>query len=435
MTNCSDCCISTCYVASNVQGPVGPQGHSGPTGNTGSQGQTGPLGLTGETGPTGSTGPLGLTGDTGPTGSTGPLGVTGSIGDTGSTGPLGVTGDTGSTGPMGLYLGQAYAWYLSAYDTTTQTNDNTTNYMKFNGIFENLGFTITGTNNDTITPSHLGTYNIQFSCVFQQNSGSEHNIDVWLECDGSPLANTNTRFSIKNELSVDAWNFVFTCPSIGSYFRLAWYSSEPTVQIVYIGSDTTPTRPATPSVIITVTPVISAGPTGYTGIQGEPGTAVNTGSTGCTGPTGYIGYTGITGCTGPVSSIQLQSTSFEFDSTDLANLASFEMVSAQGSNTWVDVQQVVLKYEKNTTAYNSTSGSFIFCYNYDSNTGEYITVAANTYLNSANSTLLSCVQTLHQISYESAISINNAFTCKSNVQMTGGDGTLKIIVYYYVVSV
>ena len=232
-------------------------------------------------------------GGTGPTGSSGISTNTGATGPTGMTGWTGRTGPTGGMGPTGA--GGTLSYYGSFYDTTTQTNLATTNYFQYNSTAENNGVSVSG---GTCTIANQGTYNIQFSAVFTQNPSSANDVDVWLEVNGTAEPNTNTQFAIRNTASVEAWNFVRTF-NAGDTFKLAWYSSESTAQILYIGTQTTPTRPATPSVIMTVTQVFYAGPTGVTGVAGITGLTGPTGAGG-TGPTGQ-GFTGPTGAggTGP----------------------------------------------------------------------------------------------------------------------------------------
>lgn len=224
-------------------------------------------------------------GGTGPTGSSGISTNTGATGPTGMTGWTGRTGPTGGIGPTGA--GGTLSYYGSFYDTTTQTNLATTNYFQYNSTAENNGVSVSG---GTCTIANQGTYNIQFSAVFTQNPSSANDVDVWLEVNGTAEPNTNTQFAIRNTASVEAWNFVRTF-NAGDTFKLAWYSSESTAQILYIGTQTTPTRPATPSVIMTVTQVFYAGPTGVTGVAGITGLTGPTGAGG-TGPTGLIGLVG-----------------------------------------------------------------------------------------------------------------------------------------------
>lgn len=223
---------------------------------------------------------------------------TGPTGTTGATGYTGTTGCTGTRGPTGF--GGVTAPYGSFYDTTTQTNDNLTNYVKCNSVSEANGFYVV--DGYKFYAETYGVYNIQFSFVMEQQGGTEHDIDVWLEVDGTPVNDTNTRLSIRSVLSVEAWNFVTTL-NAGSYFSIAWYSSEDSMQISYITNQTNPTRPATPSVILTVSSTVYAGPTGLTGTTGYTGTTGTTGYTGCTGlagrfinlsdcPQSYTGYTG-----------------------------------------------------------------------------------------------------------------------------------------------
>jgi len=186
---------------------------------------------------------------------------------------VGTTGATGATGAQGAAgAGGALGYYGSFYDTTDQTNAATVNPVILNTTAEANGVSIVS--NSRITITNAGTYNIQFSAVFQQTTNSAKDVDLWLRKNGTDVPDTNGRFTIAgNDSSVESWNYVLTVAA-NDYLELVWYSVEPTMRIEHIGTQSTPTRPATPSIIVTVQQVmyLQQGPTGATGASGIPNT-------------------------------------------------------------------------------------------------------------------------------------------------------------------
>lgn len=144
-------------------------------------------------------------------------------------------------------------FYGSFYDTTTQTNLSSINYMSLSNTAEANGVSVAGSN---ITITNAGTYNIQFSTVFEKTNSSSADVNVWLVKNGTDVPESNTVFTIAgNAKFVASWNWVYTF-SAGDVIRLAWHSNASTVQISYVGPQTGPTIPATPSIILTVQDVM-----------------------------------------------------------------------------------------------------------------------------------------------------------------------------------
>lgn len=150
----------------------------------------------------------------------------------------------------------AYMRYGSFYDTTTQTGTansiqamklNTTDFVKDVSIVANT----------KITMAVAGKYNIAFSAqVHNQTSSAE--IQIWLNKNGTPMANTNTKIHIEPTApyNVAAWN-LFVDAAAGDYYELMWSSNDATTQLQYAaatGSGAT-LKPAIPSVILTVNQV------------------------------------------------------------------------------------------------------------------------------------------------------------------------------------
>ncbi|NBU22539.1 MAG: hypothetical protein EBS38_01275 [Actinobacteria bacterium] len=111
--------------------------------------------------------------------------------------------------------------------------------------------------NSRITFSRTGTYNIAFSAQFHQTNGSGV-VNIWLNKNGTPVANTNTKLAItaNNPFSVAAWNF-FVDAAPNDYYEIIWSSDSQHTVVEYeaaTGSGAT-LHPAVPSIIITANQV------------------------------------------------------------------------------------------------------------------------------------------------------------------------------------
>jgi len=111
--------------------------------------------------------------------------------------------------------------------------------------------------NSKITVSSGGTYNFQFSSVFQKTQGgSIEFVSVWPRINGINVDWSNTDISManNNELIVAAWNFVLEL-NANDYVELVWSSTSNQMLMVAIPPQVSPTRPGTPSVIMTLTQI------------------------------------------------------------------------------------------------------------------------------------------------------------------------------------
>jgi hypothetical protein len=144
-----------------------------------------------------------------------------------------------------------YGEFLS---TVTQTASavNTGQPVTFNtlGIANNFSL-VAGSR---ITAAAIGTYNFQFSAQLLDTTGGGNDIEIWLTKNGAPVANTNTRFSVKNanEAEFAALNYLVQL-NPGQYVELYWASGDTDVKLVALAS--TMGGPAIPSVIATIVPV------------------------------------------------------------------------------------------------------------------------------------------------------------------------------------
>jgi hypothetical protein len=132
---------------------------------------------------------------------------------------------------------------------------NTIQAMTLNSTDWATGITLES--NSHIKFTNTGKYNIAFSAQMHQTS-SAGIVNVWLNKNGTPVANTNTRFDIaaNNPYMVAAWNF-FVSATAGDYYELVWSSNDNHTVLEAVdaqGSGAT-LHPAVPSLIVTVNQV------------------------------------------------------------------------------------------------------------------------------------------------------------------------------------
>ena len=180
-----------------------------------------------------------------------------------------------------IYIGPGYSlngletgYYISAFDTTTQTNPGATfaNAMTFNTTAASNGIYIT--QSSRITFEHGGVYNIQFSAQVEKTDSGNDEIEIWLSKNGQNVDWSNTTLELQgnNTELVAAWNFVSSFNS-GDYFELYWHSNDIDMRILTRGTQSNPDRPSIPSIILTAQQVAGALINGPAGPQGPPGQA------------------------------------------------------------------------------------------------------------------------------------------------------------------
>lgn len=179
----------------------------------------------------------GVPGPTGPVGPTGPQGTKGDKGDTGATGPAGGFG--------------ASASYYSTADQGPHAI-NAIQAMTLNSVDWQTGVLLQ--NNSQIKMLNTGKYNIAFSAQMHQTASSGV-VNVWLSKNGTPVADSNTRFDIaaNNPYMVAAWNF-FVNAAANDYYEIVWSSSDnhTVLEAVPASGSGATLHPAVPSVILTV---------------------------------------------------------------------------------------------------------------------------------------------------------------------------------------
>lgn len=147
--------------------------------------------------------------------------------------------------------------YGQFYSTITQSGSADTAYsMKFNVTDGYDGVSIVS--GSRITAAYTGFYNLQFSAQLHQTTTGASDISIWIAKNGTPVDNSNTMLTIEKVSGggklVAAWNFGIQL-NANQYVELMWSSNTANTRIEYLGTQTTPSRPATPSVIATVTQI------------------------------------------------------------------------------------------------------------------------------------------------------------------------------------
>jgi len=145
----------------------------------------------------------------------------------------------------------------SFHSEVTQSINSANTPYAMSAITVDYAEGITIVDGSKVTVSSGGTYNFQFSSVFNKTQGgSIEYISVWLKLNGDnvPWSNTDVTMANNNELIVAAWNFVLEMNS-GDHVELFWSSTSTQMEMVAIQPKSNPTRPGTPSVIITLTQI------------------------------------------------------------------------------------------------------------------------------------------------------------------------------------
>lgn len=148
--------------------------------------------------------------------------------------------------------------YGSFYDLTDQTAAliNTAYAMTFGNTEYSNGVYI-GSPTSRVYVDRPGIYNIQFSAQLDKSSSSAKDVWIWLDKNGSTVANTATQVTLQGSsaATVAAWNFLLEL-NAGDYFRLMWSTNDTACFIKH--DSNAPPVPAIPSIILTVTDNINA---------------------------------------------------------------------------------------------------------------------------------------------------------------------------------
>jgi hypothetical protein len=149
----------------------------------------------------------------------------------------------------------ASASFFSTADQGPQASADLVQAFTFNNTDWATGITLA--NNSRITMTNSGKYNLAFSAQLYQTNNTG-NVNIWLNKNGSPVANTNTKVTMNsnNHYLVAAWNF-FVDSAANDYYQIMWSSSSTNTSIQYDPEATINgnVHPAIPSIILTVNQV------------------------------------------------------------------------------------------------------------------------------------------------------------------------------------
>lgn len=129
-------------------------------------------------------------------------------------------------GPLGAaYLNSPH---VAASDSTDQyaLGNDTPTLVKWNTLESRAGFTLNLDGSATIPIS--GRYKIDYSLQFTNTDNVSHDVYVWLQVNGGPLANSTSRFTIPARKSAGVYGFLVAYSSVlfngtgGDKVKLWW---------------------------------------------------------------------------------------------------------------------------------------------------------------------------------------------------------------------
>ena len=143
--------------------------------------------------------------------------------------------------------------YGSYYNTSSiSLTANTSQSLGLTSIAEQIGFTLSGSNNEKIKATNAGTYNLQFSAQLDQGANSA-NYYIWFKKNGSNIADSATKLTLgSNSSTVAAWNYIATLAA-NDTLEIVAQSDANNSSIAYIAASGN--IPAIPSLIATITQV------------------------------------------------------------------------------------------------------------------------------------------------------------------------------------
>jgi hypothetical protein len=157
--------------------------------------------------------------------------------------------------------------HIAASDSTDQrTTNNNETLVKWNTLDSGFGWTLNSPG--SATADYAGVYTIRYSLQFANTDNAQHTATVWLQKNGSDVANSATSFSVPARKNPSTPGFIcayseatFTV-AVGDNIELYWATDKadvvsPAADGVFMFHDaaqTTPfARPAIPSAIGSIT--------------------------------------------------------------------------------------------------------------------------------------------------------------------------------------
>jgi plastocyanin len=157
--------------------------------------------------------------------------------------------------------------HIAASDSTDQrTANNTATVVKWNTLDSGFGWTLNSPG--SATADYAGVYTIRYSLQFANTDNAQHTATVWLQKNGSDVANSATSFSVPARKNPSTPGFIcayseatFTV-SVGDEIELYWATDKadvvsPAADGVFMFHDAAQAspfvRPAIPSAIGSIT--------------------------------------------------------------------------------------------------------------------------------------------------------------------------------------
>ena len=190
-------------------------------------------------------------------------------GNSSFTGSMSVTGNTTLSGSINIASGSGFYRagnklfnYGQFFNTQTQSGSADTAYpMEYNTLDFADGVNITNNLSGLptrITVTNTGVYNLQFSSQLGTTATESVDFTIWLVKNGTAVSNSAGEIGIIKDAgggkTLAAWNYMVQL-NAGEYVELYYSKTTANGQIQYLGTQTTPTRPASASTIITITQV------------------------------------------------------------------------------------------------------------------------------------------------------------------------------------
>ena len=185
------------------------------------------------------------------------------------TGSLHVSGQTTLSGSINIASGSGFYRagnklfnYGQFFNTQTQSGSANAAYpIEYNTLDFADGVNITNNISGLptrITVTNPGVYNLQFSSQLGTTATESCDFTIWLVKNGTAVSNSAGEIGIIKDAgggkNLAAWNYMVQL-NAGEYVELYYSKTTANGQIQYIGTQSTPTRPASASTIITITQV------------------------------------------------------------------------------------------------------------------------------------------------------------------------------------
>jgi hypothetical protein len=128
---------------------------------------------------------------------------------------------------------------------------NTQNIVTFNNAAVNVGITLVGGTN--ITVSKTANYNLQFTAQVDKTDAGDDLIDFWIKRNGVNYTDTNSQSVVIGSVGVlvASWNFTLALTA-GDTIQIAWSSADIAMRLLTVPAQVAPVRPVTPSVRCTI---------------------------------------------------------------------------------------------------------------------------------------------------------------------------------------